>query len=141
MDVMSSSQLSLDSSFEESNIDDLMNLSHHISSNQLILLAARPRPLATRLISSSITSAIILPIWLRPGSGRLRLFTYLDKATRVLRIEDEDTKNTELTTQNTDNVKTISRWGRKTSSITSPGDVSIVIYSTKNMINFLTFLK
>ncbi|CAH8574319.1 unnamed protein product [Schistosoma haematobium] len=122
MDVMSSSQLSLDSSFEESNIDDLMNLSH-ISSNQLILLAARPRPLATRLISSSITSAIILPIWLRPGSGRLRLFTYLDKATRVLRIEDEDTKNTELTTQNTDNVKTISRWGRKTSSITSPGDL------------------
>ncbi|CAH8582680.1 unnamed protein product [Schistosoma rodhaini] len=123
MDVMSSSQLSLDNSFEESNNDDSLNLPHNISSNQLILLAARPRPLATRLISSSITSAIILPIWLRPGSGRLRLFTYLDKATRVLRIEDEDINKTELTTQNTDNIKTISRWGKRTSSITSPGDL------------------
>ncbi|TPP66047.1 hypothetical protein FGIG_09475 [Fasciola gigantica] len=51
-------------------------------------LAAKPRPSATHLISSTISPAIIAPLWLRPGSGCLRVFLYLDGVTRVLRIED-----------------------------------------------------
>lgn len=51
-------------------------------------LAAKPRPSATHLISSTISPAVIAPLWLRPGSGCLRVFLYLDGVTRVLRIED-----------------------------------------------------
>ncbi|KAF6777182.1 hypothetical protein AHF37_03837 [Paragonimus kellicotti] len=39
------------------------------------ILAARPRASATRLISPLITPAVILPLWLRPGSGRLQSST------------------------------------------------------------------
>ncbi|TGZ73901.1 hypothetical protein CRM22_001262 [Opisthorchis felineus] len=53
------------------------------------ILAVKPRPSATRLLSPSLAPAIILPLWLRPGSGRLRVYVYLDGVTRVLRIEDE----------------------------------------------------
>ncbi|KAF7232825.1 hypothetical protein EG68_05835 [Paragonimus skrjabini miyazakii] len=53
------------------------------------ILAARPRASATRLISPLITPAVILPLWLRPGSGRLRVYLYLDGVTRVLHVEDE----------------------------------------------------
>ncbi|VDP91068.1 unnamed protein product [Echinostoma caproni] len=51
-------------------------------------LAAKPRESATRLISSTLVPAIIAPLWLRPGSGRLRVYLYLDGMTRVLRVED-----------------------------------------------------
>ncbi|CAH8607297.1 unnamed protein product [Heterobilharzia americana] len=113
IDKLSSSTTLLgDDNVIDENYNDTTTSLSHIPSNQLILLAARPRPSATRLISASITSAIILPIWLRPGSGKLRVFTYLDKTTRVLRIEDDDNKNI---TTHSPKVETISPWRRRTS--------------------------